>query len=432
MMWQLQGGPVHTVYNMPFAMRLRGPLDAGLLRAALGELVRRHEGLRTRFDMFEGELRAEVLPPMPAVPAELPEIDLSGLPAGRREDTARQLAWEDAATPFDLRRAPLFQTRLARLAADDAVLLFKIHHIVSDGWSLNVLQRDLSIFYATLASGGDPRQALPELPVQYVDFAAWQSAAFQGERLESRLEYWRRRFADRPEPFGIPTDRPRTAEIGARSIQRAHFIQGEELRRLREVAREAGCTPSMVTFAVLCALLARYSGRADVVINATLAGRDRPELAGLIGFFMTLLPVRTDLSGDPSLAELLPRVRASLLEAYARQDVPFPDLVRAVFPDRPPSRMALSKVSFNHLVFPGGGVQPELGGLTIETFTAAEAEAKYDLTLHGIEGEQAIQCTFDLPDTLFDPASLLKLHGDFQILLRAALADPAAPLSGLT
>ncbi|HEX2645243.1 MAG TPA: condensation domain-containing protein, partial [Thermoanaerobaculia bacterium] len=429
MMWQVQGGPIHPLYNMPFAMRLRGPLDLAVLRASLGELARRHEGLRTRFEMIDGQFLQQVLPPEPVA---LPEIDLGGLPADRREDAARRLAWDDAALPFDLRRAPLFQALLARLDADDAVLLFKIHHIVSDGWSLNVLQRDLSVFYTALAAGEDPRQALPDLLFQPADYASWQRFVFAGDLLERRLEYWRQRFADRPEPFEIPTDRPRSGRLSAPSLQRGFLLQGEELRRLREVAREAGCTPSMVTCAVLNALLARRSGRADVVLNMTLAGRDRPELTGMVGFFMTLLPVRTDVSGELSLAELLARVRAALLEAYARQDLPFPKLIAAVVPDRPPSRTALSRVAFNHLSLPAGSAAPPLAGLTLEPFTAAETDAKYDLTYFGQEGEGFLLNLLEVSAELFELKSLEAMDAEFQALLRAALADPAAPLSGLT
>jgi amino acid adenylation domain-containing protein len=429
MMWQVQGGPIHPLYNMPFAMRLRGPLDLAVLRASLGELARRHEGLRTRFEMIDGQFLQQVLPPEPVA---LPEIDLGGLPADRREDAARRLAWDDAALPFDLRRAPLFQALLARLDADDAVLLFKIHHIVSDGWSLNVLQRDLSVFYTALAAGEDPRQALPDLLFQPADYASWQRFVFAGDLLERRLEYWRQRFADRPEPFEIPTDRPRSGRLSAPSLQRGFLLQGEELRRLREVAREAGCTPSMVTCAVLNAILARRSGRADVVLNMTLAGRDRPELTGMVGFFMTLLPVRTDVSGELSLAELLARVRAALLEAYARQDLPFPKLIAAVVPDRPPSRTALSRVAFNHLSLPAGSAAPPLAGLTLEPFTAAETDAKYDLTYFGQEGEGFLLNLLEVSAELFELKSLEAMDAEFQALLRAALADPAAPLSGLT
>jgi hypothetical protein len=313
------------------------------------------------------------------------------------------------------------------------VLLLNMHHIVSDGWSIAVLLGDLTALYASLSRGERP--ALPDLPLQFADFAVWQRRAYRGEALEARLRYWRERFADRPPAYEIPGDRPRTSEIGARLLQQSLTLPREAVWRLREVAREAGCTVPMTLYAALNALLVRYSDRSDVVVNVILAGRNRPELARVMGYFATLLPVRVDLSGTPSFRELMLRARAALLEAYARQDLPLPLLFADLFPDREvASRTLLSRLGFNMLTLAEGaeGAEaPAAGGLTLEPFQIEDLQAKYDLSFSGLEGESFIQCGLYASADVFDRESLEDIRIDLETLLHRAITDPGTPLSRL-
>jgi amino acid adenylation domain-containing protein len=436
LLWKVQGGPVNTVYSMPSAQRLRGPLIPSALQAALTALVRRHEGLRTRFSWAGGMLLQEILPP---AETPMPVIDLTGLPPEQRLAGARELAQEDAALPFDLTQPPPFRARLIVLGSGDDgdhVLLLNMHHIVSDGWSIAQMLGDLTALYASLSRGERP--ALPDLPVQFADFAVWQRRAYRGEALEARLRYWRERFADRPPAYEVPGDRPWTNEIGARLLQQSLTLPREAAWRLREVARETGCTVPMTLYAALNALLVRYSARADVVINVILAGRNRPELARVMGYFATLLPVRVDLSGMPSFRELMLRARAALLEAYARQDLPLPLLFADLFPDREvASRTLLSRLGFNMLSFvegaegAEGAEAPAAGGLTLEPFQVEDLQAKYDLSFSGLEGESFIQCGLYASADVFDRESLEDIRIDLETLLQRAMADPDTPLSRL-
>jgi hypothetical protein len=436
LMWHVQGGPVHTVYNLPFALRLRGELDPAALEAAVTALVARHEALRTRFEMAADGLRQEVLEP---APVPLPLVDLSALPADRREGVARALARDDGAVPFDMTRAPLFRVRLLRLAgggADaDHVLLYNLHHSIADGWSVTLVQRDVAVLYSACRHG--LASPLPPLPLHYTDLAVWQRHAYEGPALEARLEYWRELFADRPPPFAVPADRPMSpaspdVPIGSRTHVGKLAVAGEEARRLRQRALDARCTVAMTLCALFEALVHRYNPRGDVVLTCFLAGRDRPELAEAIGPFLNVAPIRTDLSGEPTFRELLRRVRAALIEVYARQDLPFVKLVQGVLPDRPPSRTAFSRLGFNILSSPirPGDARPG-SGLRLETFLPAEAEAKYDVAFIASERQDAFTLSLTLAADLFEEASLPAMLDDLQTVLRNALNDPDTPVGAL-
>ncbi|HLL48225.1 MAG TPA: condensation domain-containing protein, partial [Longimicrobiaceae bacterium] len=333
--------PDGAAYNVPAAMRLRGALDARALERALGEVVRRHEALRTTFAERDD---APVQTVAPFGGFTLPVEDLAPLGEAERDAEARRRAAEDAARPFDLEAGPIFRARLLRLDADDHVLLLCVHHVASDGWSTGVLFRELSALYgAFLAGAGSP---LPELPVQYADFAVWQREQLQGEVLDRQLAWWRERLAGAPALLELPTDRPRPAVQTHPGAAERIALPAGLTERLAALGRREGATPYMTLLAAFQVLLAKYAGSEDVVVGSPIAGRTRRELEPLIGFFVNTLVLRTDLSGDPSFRETLRRVREVTLGAYEHQELPFEKLVAELQPERSLSHSPLFQVMF--------------------------------------------------------------------------------------
>ena len=334
--------PGSAVYNIPVAWRLDGALDEAALERALGEIVRRHEALRTTFREVDGS-PVQVIAPFGGF--TLPVEDLSGLGEADREVEARRRATEEAMRPFDLAAGPLFRAALLRLGEESHVLLLSMHHIVSDGWSMGVLFRELSALYAAYREGRE--SPLPELAVQYADYAVWQREHLRGERLERQLSYWRERLAGAPELLELPTDHPRPAVQTYRGASERIELPGELLERLRALGRSEGATLYMVVLSAFQVLLSKYSGSEDIVVGSPIAGRTRDEVAGLIGFFVNTLVLRTDLGGDPSFREVLRRVREVTLGAYEHQELPFEKLVAELQPERSLSHSPLFQVSFS-------------------------------------------------------------------------------------
>ncbi|HEU0077398.1 MAG TPA: condensation domain-containing protein, partial [Longimicrobiaceae bacterium] len=312
-LWFLeQMGGVGNAYHLPWRLRLRGELDAGALRRALERIVARHEALRTTFGEADGQ-PVQRIAPAEESPFHLVEHDLGGHPEAGAE--LRRLMAEEAGAPFDLERGPLIRGRLARMAADDHVLLVAMHHIVSDGWSMGVLDRELGVLYASFQRGeSDP---LPPLPVQYADYAAWQRRWVDGEVLHEQAEYWRRTLSGAPELLELPTDHPRPAQMDHAGASLGIELDEELTAGLKELSRRHGTTLFMTLLAGWAVVLSRLSGRDDLVIGTPTANRGRREIEGLIGFFVNTLALRVELSGSPSVAELLARVKARALEAQA-------------------------------------------------------------------------------------------------------------------
>ena len=280
----------------------------------------------------------------PPAPVPVPEIDLAGLPAARRLEEARRLARDEALRPFDLARGPLLRTALVRLGEAEQLLLLTMHHVISDGWSLRVLARELSALYeAGLERRPSP---LPELAIQYGDYAVWQRGWLRGEVLEAELAHWRARLAGAPPVLDLPLDRPRPAVLSSRGASRALALPPALLPSLQALARRQGVTLFMAVLAAFQALLARISNTDDVSVGSPVAGRGQLRTEGLIGFFVNTLVLRTDLSGDRPFAELLARVRETSLAAYAHQDLPFEKLVEELHPQRDLSYAPLVQVSF--------------------------------------------------------------------------------------
>ncbi|MEW5926817.1 MAG: amino acid adenylation domain-containing protein, partial [Gemmatimonadota bacterium] len=417
--------PGSAAYNIPVAWRLGGALDEAALERALGEIVRRHEALRTVFAEWDGS-PAQVIAPFGAF--ALPVEDLSDLSEADREAALRRRAREEAARPFDLSAGPLFRAALLRLGAEDHVLLLSMHHVVSDGWSMGVLHRELSALYAAYRQGRE--SPLPELAVQYADYAAWQREHLRDGVLEGELAYWRERLADAPALLELPTDHPRPAAQSFRGASERVQLPPEVLERLRALGRQEGATLYMVALGAFQALLSRYSGSEDVVVGSPVAGRGRGEVEELIGFFVNTLVLRTDVSGDPSFRELLRRVREVTLGAYEHQEVPFERLVAELSPERSLSHSPLFQVAFtlDNAQDTGGG----LAGLGVQEVATELEVAKLDLSLGLAAGSDGLRGGLTYSTELWEAATMQRLVGHFTRLVEQAAADPDVRISRVT
>ncbi|MEW5925850.1 MAG: amino acid adenylation domain-containing protein [Gemmatimonadota bacterium] len=416
--------PGTAAYNLPAALRLRGRLDARTLEAALGEIVRRHESLRTVFLERGGEPLQAVLPP---APLPLPLVDLGALAEEARERELLRLAGEETARPFDLERGPLLRSALVRLGAREHAVLFTVHHIVSDGWSMGVLVSELSQLYAAFAAGRP--SPLPEPEVQYADFALWQREQLSGPRTEELLGFWRRRLEGAPPLLDLPVDRPHPPVADPRGGQHTAQLDLAAARALRELGRREGATLFMTLLAGWQALLARYSGQEDVVVGSPVAGRTSLQVEGLIGMFVNTLVLRTDLSGDPTARELIARVREGVLEAQAHQELPFERLVEELAPERSLRSTPLFQVLF--ALQNSHDQALRLGELEVDTIDVAPRSTKFDLELSLSEHEGGIEVQVGYRASLFDAATAGRIARQLEALLAAMAADPDRRLSDI-
>jgi amino acid adenylation domain-containing protein len=416
--------PGSAMYNIPAAQRLRGALDTAALERALGEIVRRHEALRTVFAEQDG---APVQVIRPFAGFTLPVEDLRELDAVAREALAVRRADDEAARPFDLAAGPLFRASLLELADDEHVLLLTVHHIAGDGWSMGVFFRELAALYEAFRDGGE--SPLVELPVQYADHAAWQRRHFQGEALDRQVAWWKERLSGAPELLEIPADHPRPAVQRHLGATEPIHVAGDLLARLETLARAEGATLYMVLLAAFQSLLSRYSGSADVVVGSTIAGRTRGETEPLIGLFMNTLALRTDLSGDPSLREVLRRVREVTLGAYEHQDVPFERLVEELRPGRSLSHSPLFQVLFE--LNTAGGTATTLAGVDAERMGGRNGTAKFDLSVSLTAYPDEIAGVLTYATDLFDATTARRMTGHLLRVLEQAAADPDRRLSRL-
>ncbi|HEX9935823.1 MAG TPA: amino acid adenylation domain-containing protein, partial [Longimicrobium sp.] len=416
--------PGSTVYNIPVARRLGGALDVAALERALGEIVRRHESLRTVFGEVDGS-PVQVIAPFGGF--TLPVEDLSRLGEGDREAALRRRAGEEARRPFDLAAGPLFEAGLLRLGEEDHVLLLSMHHIVSDGWSMGVLFRELSALYEAYRDGRE--SPLAEPPVQYADYAVWQREQLAGEALDRQLAYWRERLAGAPELLELPTDHPRPAEQTFRGAHERIELPGELLRRLRALARSEGATLYMVLLGAFQVLLSKYSGSDDIVVGSPIAGRTRKEVEELIGFFVNTLVLRTELGGDPSFREILGRAREATLGAYENQEVPFEKLVAELQPERSLGHSPLFQVMFSLDDAPGA--DSGLPGLVTESVGAEMKVAKFDLSLGFVEGPGGGWGSLSYNTDLFDRATATRMARHLERVLEQVAAEPDVRLCEL-
>ncbi|HEX3529024.1 MAG TPA: amino acid adenylation domain-containing protein, partial [Thermoanaerobaculia bacterium] len=420
-----QLAPGTATYNMPVALRLLGPARPDVLAAGLEEITRRQESLRTTF-VSSGAGPVQVIAPSPLAAPLLPLIDLTALAPDRREKTARQLAAAEAARPFELTRGPLWRSRLLRLAADDHALLLTAHHIICDGWSIGVLATELSALYTSFTAGRP--SPLPELAVQYADYAVWQRRGLGDSAFAAQLAWWRSRLDGAPALLELPTDRPRPAHRAHRGARIGWELPAEAASALTAAARRHGATPFMLLLAAFDALLCRHSGQDDLVVGLSIAHRNRVEIEPLIGFFVNMLALRADLQGDPPFRRLLEQARDTALGALDHQDVPFERLVAELRPERGAAH-PLFQVLCTLQNMP---LTMRLPGLTLAPFGEGSQAAHFDLTLSlATGGDDVIAGYLEYDAELFDATTAHRLVAHFAALLAAVAAEPDLRLSEL-
>ena len=424
-MWFIdQLEPGNPVYNTPRGVRLRGKLDVAALERALTMLVRRHEALRTTFRDVRGEPVQVIGNPEPfRVTVE----DLSGLPEATREEETRRLIREEVQRPFNLSSGPLLRARVLRVSSEDHTLLLSMHHIVSDGWSMGVLVREVAALYEAYAVGAE--SPLKELSLQYGDYAVWQREWLQGEVLEQQLDYWRKQLAGVPPVLELPADRPRPQVQTFRGAALPFKLSKELAEELRALSRREGVTLYMTLLAVLQTLLLRYTGEEDIAVGTPIANRRHGEIENLIGFFANTLVMRTDVSGNPTFRELVQRVKETALGAYTHQDVPFEMLVEILQPERSMSYTPLFQVLFVLQNAPQEKL--ELSGLTLDLLSIDGGTAKLDLALLLEETEGGLDGVCEYSTDLFDEVTIIRLLGHFETLLEGVVNDPDQHLSQL-
>jgi amino acid adenylation domain-containing protein len=408
-------------YHLPVALRFRGALDAWVMERALEEIVRRHETLRTRIELRDGEPVQVVRGP---APLRLPIVPVDARAGETREETLLRLAAEEAARPFP-EEGPFARATLLRAAEDDHVLLWTMHHLVGDGWSIGLFNHELAVLYRA-CSRGEP-SPLPPLPTTYGIHARRQRQRLRGAALEAQLAYWRERFAGAPAVLELPTDRPRPPVPSGRGAAFPFALSAETAARVAALAREAGATPFMVLLAAFEHLLSRWSGQEDVVVGTPIANRTDPDVEALIGYFANTLALRTDLSGGRTFRDLLARVRETTLGAYEHQDLPFEKLVEEIRPPRSLSHSPVFQVMFN-LQNETRGEGAAVEGLAASPLGRARPGARYDLTLSLAESGGRYVGSVEYATDLFDARTVERLAAQFARLVEAASGRPDAPV----
>ncbi|MGW2035835.1 amino acid adenylation domain-containing protein [Streptomyces sp. NPDC001811] len=419
--------PGRAEYLLPFAFRIRGPLDIDALNAAFTAVVARHEILRTRFGTDAAGSPVQLVDP--ARPVRMRVRDLRGVDdATTREAALTDVLREDGLRPVDLGTGPMLRALLVRLADDECVLAVTVHHIAFDGWSVGVLVRELSARYTEAVSDRTGTSGPVPLRVQYADYAVWQRSWLSGAPLERQLAYWTERL-DGLEPLELPTDHARPAERDGRGEVVRFSVPADVAARARAVSAESGASLFMSLLAVFQLLLARYSGQRDIAVGTPIAGRNRAETEDLIGFFVNTLVLRTDLSGDPTFTELLDRVKDTALGAYDHQDLPFERLVEELAPDRDPSRNPLFQTMFALQNAPGADAW-NLPGLSAEPVETPVRNAKFDLSMYLAEAaDGTLDGAVVYADDLFTEDTARRMAGHFTNLLAGATARPHSTLS---
>jgi amino acid adenylation domain-containing protein len=413
--------PGGATYNIPVAFRINGPLQEDVLERCLGEIVRRHETLRTTFTVIDGR-PVQVI--HPARRQRLRRRDVSALAEDKRSAVVRRELAKEARRPFDLASGPLLRATVYRLSERERVLALTMHHIVADGWSLGLMAQEFSLLYAAFTEG--KISPLPELPLQYSDFTRWQRRWLQGPVLEGQLAYWKERLAGELPALNIPTDRPRPARRAFRGAFHSFRLPSDLMADLRDLSRRKESSLFMTLLAAFKILLARSTGQADIVVGTPIANRNRAEIEGLVGFFVNTLVLRTDLSGDPSFLELLRRVQDVTLGAYDHQDLSFELLVETLQPVRDLSRSPLFQVMFAMQPSGGGFTLP---GLDVETLGLDTGTAKFDLSLVAADRGDVLDGHLEYDTDLFDAETAGRIIAQFTILLRGIVADPTRPVS---
>ena len=422
-LWFLQQlEPGDPSYNVPRAIRMTGSLNSAALERALAELVRRHETFRTRFVLTDGELEQivgeDVIP--------LAMIDLGDLLPDDRQSRVDRLIAAEAAAPFDLTTGPVVRTTLLRQASREHILLFTTHHIVSDAWSAAILFRELGELYDAFSNGR--HSPLPPLPIQYADFAVWQREWLRGEVLEEHLSYWKSQLTA-ASVLELPTDYARSADPGTRGGLETASVSGALRSALLGLSQREGVTLFMTLLAAFQVLLARYAGQEDVIVGSTIAGRNRAETEGLIGFFINTLALRTDLSGNPTFRELLQRVKATAVGAYAHQDLPFERVVEELQPERDMGHTPLFRVMFQFKSAAGSPLA--MSGLELQHLATSTHSSKFDVMLTAIDEDGALRLVMEYSVALFKPDTIERMLGHYTTLLQNVADAPDQPIAAL-
>ncbi len=417
--------PGEPTFHVTAAVTVRGPLDVEALRRAFAEIVRRHESLRTTFALDDGR-PVQVLGDPGEFP--LPTIDLADVPAADREAETARVASRELHRPFDLEAGPLVRAALVRLSGEEHAVLLTMHHIITDGWSMGVAAGELSSLYQAFSRGRP--SPLPDLPVQYADFADWQRRWLSGDVRQRLLDYWMKRL-DGLEPLDLPTDRPRPIERSSQGASVFFTLPKELNAKVEALSRREGVTPYMTLLAAFQTLLHRSSGQVDIAVGSPIAGRNRAEFEGIIGYFVNMLVLRCDLSGDPTFRDLLSLVKETALGAYEHQDLPFDQLVEALKPPRDPSRSPLFQVMF---VLQNNRMPvASKGGLSLDSLRVDEGPgtAKFDLSLALEESDGALVGSFEYRTDLFDQPTISAMVDRLACLLKAAVDEPETRISRL-
>jgi amino acid adenylation domain-containing protein len=417
-----QMGRATHVYNICKSVRLQGCVNEKVLEQSFNEIVRRHEGLRTTFELVDEE-PVQIVAAVVKVKTSV--ISLKTLPAAERAAEVQRLLQTESQTPFDLARGPLLRVTLLRLAAHESVLMLTMHHIIADGWSMGVLVHEMVTLYEAFTQGKP--SPLSELSIQYPDFVLWQREQLQGEALARSLAYWKQQLDGAPAGLELPTDYPRPAINKYRGAKHSLVLPANLSHALKTLSEREGVTLFMTLLAVFKTLCYRYTGQTDLVIGTPIANRNRAETEPLIGFFVNTLLLRTDVSDDPTFANLLRRVREVSLEAYAHQDLPFEKLVEELRPERSLSQTPLFQVMFVLQNAPMDHIH--LPGLTLSPMTVDNGTAKFDLTLFLEVTDGGIVGTLEYSTDLFAAATIERMAGHYQRLLESIVSDPDQRLS---
>jgi Condensation domain len=414
--------PGSPFYNVPSALRLKGDLDIDLLESCLSEIIRRHEILRTTFPVVNGEPVQAIAP---ATPFKLTRINLRAFDQDEKEITARRLTAEEERRPFDLANGPLLRARLLLLDENDYWLLFTLHHILTDGWSTGLFMKEVAALYKAGREG--MASALPELPIQYADYAAWQREKAQVAALDSQAAYWKAQLGGKLPVLDLPFDRPRPPLQTYAGATHTFALSLGLRQAIKSLGQQESATPFMTLLAAFNVLLHRYTMLPEIVVGTPIAGRSRPQLENLIGFFANTLVLRTSLSGEPAFRDVLRRTRDVALSAFANADLPFEKVVEIVQPERDMSRPTLFQVWFGMQNLSVASL--ELPGLTLSAPDFEGSTAKFDLSLDMWEEADGLKGLFEYNTDLFNATTVAQMAIHFEALLESLVENPDRAIS---
>jgi amino acid adenylation domain-containing protein len=418
---QLQPG--NSAYHIPIAIEIKGNLDVAILGSCINEIVNRHEILRTSFEIVNASPVQKIAS---AVTIALPKLDLRHLSDQEQHTEIQKLSLEEVQLPFDLGQPPLLRLKILHLGTDKSILLLTLHHIIADGWSIKILIRELSVLYQAFSTGKP--SPLPELPIQYIDFAFWQRKSLQNEVIESHLAYWKYQLSTQPSVLELPTDCPRQPVQTYRGAQQKFRLTKSLSNKIKQLSQKQGVTLFMTLLAAFNTLLYRYTGQDDIIVGSPIANRNNTQIESLIGCFVNTLVLRTNLDGSPSFQELIERVRKVAIDAYVHQDLPFEKLVE-LQPSRDLSYHPLFQVMF--VLQDSQLSNVNLPSLSWKTVELDSGTAKFDIFLSIIDSEEGLMGTLEYNSDLFNPDTVISMVEHFQTLLQAIVLHPDECISRL-